>query len=75
MYTSETSKIRHKVDKHLCGKIYDIGCGHDKITPDAIGIDGRAVFEGGVVQEGLTSFPESWHGTADVQHPSHRRRL
>lgn len=70
-YGSETAKIRDKVSKYLCGKIYDIGCGHDKITPDAIGIDGRSVFEGGVTQEGLSVFPENWHGTADVVYSSH----
>jgi len=70
-YGSETAKIRDKVSKYLCGVIYDIGCGHDKITPDSIGIDGRPVFAGGVIQEGLTCFPESMHETADVVYSSH----
>jgi len=70
-YYSETQKIREKVSKHLCGKIYDLGCGNDKITPDAIGIDGRPVFDGGIVQEGLTEFPEHMHGSADVVYSSH----
>lgn len=70
-YGSETAKIRDKVSKYLSGKIYDIGCGHDKICPNATGIDGRPVFEGGVVQEGLVNFPENVQGTLDVVYSSH----
>lgn len=70
-YGSETEKIYHKIARYLHGVIYDIGCGAHKITPDAIGIDGRPVFEGGQVQEGLTVFPESMTGTADVVFSSH----
>jgi predicted SAM-dependent methyltransferase len=68
---SETSKIREKVSKYLNGVIFDIGCGDDKITPDAIGIDGRSVFEGGFVQDGLVNFPEHLKGTVDVVYSSH----
>jgi len=68
---SETSKIRNKISKYLKGAIYDIGCGNDKITTNAIGIDGRSVFEGGVIQEGLTNFPSSMNETADVVYSSH----
>lgn len=70
-YGSETAKIREKVSKYLNGKIYDIGCGHDKICPEAIGIDGRPVFEGGVIQEGLTTFPSEIHESLDVVYSSH----
>jgi predicted SAM-dependent methyltransferase len=68
---SETAKIRDKVSKYLQGKIFDIGCGSDKICPEATGIDGRAVFEGGFIQEGLTQFPASLNETVDVVYSSH----
>lgn len=71
IYTSETQKIRQKVLKYISGTVYDIGCGHDKISPDAIGIDGRSVFEGGIIQSGLTEFPEKMYNTADVVYSSH----
>jgi len=43
VYHSETEKIRPKISYYLqkANKILDIGCGNDKITKDAIGIDGR----------------------------------
>ena len=68
---SETSKIRPKVSQYIQGIIYDIGCGDDKISPDAIGVDGRSVFDGGIIQDGLTDFPAHLHGTADVVYSSH----
>jgi predicted SAM-dependent methyltransferase len=68
---SETSKIRNKIQKYLNGKILDIGCGNDKVCPEAIGIDGRSVFEGGFIQEGLTDFPEHMNNTVDVVYSSH----
>ena len=67
----ETSKIREKVSKYIQGTVYDIGCGDDKICPNAIGIDGRSVFEGGYVQKGLVDFPKEILGTADVVYSSH----
>ena len=42
-YQSETQKIRPFVLKWLDGVVFDIGCGHDKIKPDAIGIDVRGL--------------------------------
>ena len=41
MYSSETEKIRDRVLKYCKGVCLDIGPGHDKIKPDAIGIDMR----------------------------------
>jgi SAM-dependent methyltransferase len=38
---SEASKIKPKIEKYLQGEILDIGCGDQKITPDAIGVDAR----------------------------------
>jgi SAM-dependent methyltransferase len=70
-YHSETEKIRPRVQKYLNGVVYDIGCGHDKISPDAVGFDGRPVFTGGTVQEGLTEFPDNLTATADVVYSSH----
>lgn len=42
-YRSETDKVRDlpQVMKYINGRIADLCCGHDKITPDAIGVDGR----------------------------------
>ena len=39
---SEAAKFRTlDAISYVTGRIIDIGCGHDKITPDAIGWDGR----------------------------------
>lgn len=42
-YHSEAAKVRDlpRVMQYITGKVLDIGCGPDKITPDAIGVDGR----------------------------------
>lgn len=42
-YHSEAAKVRDlpNVMKYIMGNILDIGCGPDKITPDAVGVDGR----------------------------------
>lgn len=42
-YMSETAKVREMphVMQYVKGKILDWGCGGDKITPDAYGVDGR----------------------------------
>lgn len=42
-YHSESAKVRDMphVMKYVTGKILDVGCGNDKITPEAIGVDGR----------------------------------
>jgi predicted SAM-dependent methyltransferase len=42
-YHSEAAKVRDmsNVMKYVQGKILDIGCGPDKITTNAIGVDGR----------------------------------
>lgn len=36
---SETRQVRPYVEKYCRGKGVDVGCGSEKITPDAIGID------------------------------------
>lgn len=36
---SETNKVRHLVEKFCKGSGIDIGCGGDKITPSAVGVD------------------------------------
>lgn len=43
MYRSETEKIRPKALHYISGKVLDIGCGHDKILPTAVGVDVRAL--------------------------------
>jgi hypothetical protein len=41
-YYSETEKVIELIDpKYLQGKVIDIGCGDHKVTPEAIGVDGR----------------------------------
>lgn len=42
-YMSESAKVRDMphVMKYIKGNILDYGCGGDKITPEAIGADGR----------------------------------
>lgn len=42
-YSSEAAKVRDMphVMKYVTGSIIDIGCGPDKIHPEALGVDGR----------------------------------
>lgn len=42
-YSSESAKVRElpNVMKYVAGVIVDIGCGTEKISPEAIGVDGR----------------------------------
>lgn len=42
-YSSEAAKVRDmpNVMKFIIGSVLDIGCGPDKITPEAFGVDGR----------------------------------
>jgi SAM-dependent methyltransferase len=42
-YHSESDKVRDmpQVMKYITGEIIDFACGHDKIVPHAIGVDGR----------------------------------
>lgn len=44
-FMSETAKVRElpQVMKYVTGKILDIGCGGDKIVPEAVGMDGRDI--------------------------------
>jgi len=55
-YSSEAAKVRDMphVMKYVVGKIADLGCGPDKITPDSIGFDGRDL-EGVTVKMELNS--------------------
>lgn len=50
---SETAKIRPVITKYLQGKILDIGCGDDKVCPQAIGIDGRGSIGADIEVDGL----------------------
>lgn len=38
-YPTETSKIRGRILKYLNGTILDVGCGREKVVPNAIGVD------------------------------------
>lgn len=40
-FYSETAKVRDRVRGLCMGKGLDLGCGSEKITPDAIGVDVR----------------------------------
>lgn len=42
-YSSEAAKVRDmpNVMNYITGRILDVGCGPDKILPNAIGVDGR----------------------------------
>lgn len=44
-YMSETAKVQDSphIMEFIKGKILDYGCGGSKITPDAVGVDGRAL--------------------------------
>jgi predicted SAM-dependent methyltransferase len=70
-YYSETEKIYPQIAKYLSGKILDIGCGNHKVTPDAIGIDGRPHEDVGILTDSLTEFPPEMQGMADVVYSSH----
>lgn len=52
-YHSEADKVRDlpEVMKYVTGTILDLGCGDDKITPEAIGYDGRALPGVNIVQD------------------------
>lgn len=54
-YHSEAAKVRDlpEVMKYVTGRIADVGCGSDKITPDAIGFDGRQLEGVDEQQDGL----------------------
>jgi ubiquinone/menaquinone biosynthesis C-methylase UbiE len=59
----ETSKCRARVLKYLKGKGLDIGCGDDKICPDAVGIDRRKLNGVTMLWDDLYNLPfsdESW---------------
>jgi len=73
-YQSETQKIRPFVLKWLDGVVFDIGCGHDKVKPDAIGIDVRGLPGVDRLTSELnkisTTMPE-YVGAADAVYSSH----
>lgn len=52
-YSSEAAKVRDMphVMKYITGRIADVGAGHDKITPDAVAFDGRAMNDNNVRSE------------------------
>lgn len=66
----ETSKIRHKVLPYCVGSGIDIGCGRDKITPDALGFDRRQAPEVDVVGDASVAMPYA-DGQFDFVYSSH----
>lgn len=56
VYHSEAAKFRElDAMKYVVGRVADVGCGSDKITPDAIGFDGRPLDGVTTVDNGLRS--------------------
>lgn len=70
LYGSESEKVYPIVKKYLHGVIYDIGCGTHKITPEAIGVDGRKLDGVDFVHRGLDSIRDLGN-TGDVLFSSH----
>jgi len=60
-YMSEAAKVRDmpEVMKYIAGDIADIGCGPDKIKPEAIGFDGRNLPGVDIVVEDLEMLIDS----------------
>jgi predicted SAM-dependent methyltransferase len=73
-YQSETQKIRPMVEQYCRGIVLDVGCGHDRICPEAIALDHRPHEAVSVVigaYENLTAeFPELI-GRVDAVFSSH----
>lgn len=77
MFQSESEKIRPLV-KQYCGAItLDVGCGHDKIIPEAIGVDHREheavsfkIFEPSDAKY-LTKFLPDLEGECDAVYSGH----
>jgi predicted SAM-dependent methyltransferase len=73
-FQSETEKIRPKVMKWLDGFVFDIGCGHDKVKPAAVGIDCRPLPGVDRVTNRLNSISvdmAEYRGIADAVYSSH----
>lgn len=68
-YMSEVAKVRDlpEVMKYITGRIADVGCGPDKITPDAIGFDGRPLDGVDVNREGCL-LDNRWFDTIFSSH-------
>lgn len=55
-YHSEAAKFRDLPQmKYVQGRILDIACGNEKITPEAIGVDGRPLLGVDIVTDDLTT--------------------
>lgn len=54
-YMNEVSKVMESphIMQYIKGHVADVGCGPQKITPDAIGYDGRDLGAADKVQDGL----------------------
>lgn len=54
-YHSEAAKVRDlpQVMKYVQGRILDIACGNEKIIPEAVGVDGRALLGVDIVTDDL----------------------
>jgi len=70
-YYSETEKIYPVIKQYVTGYVLDIGCGTHKVTPEAIGVDGRSTECVGMLKNGLSKFEEHMYGVADTVFSSH----
>jgi SAM-dependent methyltransferase len=71
LYGSESEKVYPLIKQYLNGVIYDIGCGTHKITPEAIGLDGRSLDGVDIVKHGFDNYEQLQKGSADVVFSSH----
>ena len=53
----EASKCAHRVMQYLNGMGVDIGCGNDKVKPDAIGIDKNQSSDATIIWSDLNALP------------------
>lgn len=71
VYFSETAKIRSRIAHYLGGEILDIGCGSEKITPEAIGVDARKFPWVDVVTNDLSKLSSLLKQKFDIVFSSH----
>jgi SAM-dependent methyltransferase len=69
-YSSEAAKVRDMphVMQYVVGRIADVGAGHDKITPDALAFDGRALGDNNVRSELMFEVGDGYFDTIFSSH-------
>lgn len=71
LYGSESEKVYPIIKDYLHGVIYDIGCGTHKITPEAIGLDGKKLDGVDIIKHGFDNYEQLPPESADVLFSSH----